>query len=202
MNVCTTNLDGSAVVVSSFIAERSDDINYFISHLENKRKADSVSSVFASRSKVTTEGILSLSKRKRNYDLDTRKTKSFRPFKLSKATVMKRKKKKKESIENDVPNDTTLSRKGLRRKHIFDSPSGISRLNTHVWQSKRMHMKPMYGYMLPSNSKSRGIKSCQRQVESGCTVHDMSYFTVIKLNGVKEQVINVLMAVSVSSAVY
>jgi len=56
-------------------------------------------------------------------------------------------------------------------------------LETHIWHAKRMHMRDMFGRILPECPVDRGERSAHRAASNGCTIHDRSYHEVFQLQG-------------------
>ncbi|KAG9393704.1 Ribonucleases P/MRP protein subunit POP1 [Carpediemonas membranifera] len=77
-------------------------------------------------------------------------------------------------------------RKAIRKRSNFLTRTfRLSRpnvwLETHLWNVKRFHMAPHFGYTIPTSATMKGLRTVWRIANSGAVVHDMSYYTPIEV---------------------
>ena len=91
--------------------------------------------------------------------------------------------------------EAVMRNRKMRRKAMFrtyqgnpwvssSSPSGHQRyLPTHVFHAKRMTMKERSGFVLSEGQpgKGHGTRSFAHKLETGCVVHDASYWCSIEV---------------------
>lgn len=90
-------------------------------------------------------------------------------------------------------------RKVRRRRFKYDTIGRENQnnmknyLETHLWHCKRFHMKERYGYMLPTRHKNLSCTYLKKKVFSdGVVIHDCSYYSVLELKGLSNDLISFL----------
>lgn len=66
------------------------------------------------------------------------------------------------------------------------------RLPTHLWHSKRMHMKQSWGYSLADRRCDRGVRAAYKDTQQHCTLYDASYLTAVELQGQEKSILALL----------
>lgn len=56
-------------------------------------------------------------------------------------------------------------------------------LETHLWHSKRFHIKDLWGWKIPMSPTTKQERSIIRQSKETCTINDQSYLSVISVKG-------------------
>ncbi|KAF7314186.1 hypothetical protein MKEN_00890800 [Mycena kentingensis (nom. inval.)] len=65
-------------------------------------------------------------------------------------------------------------------------------LETHIWHSKRMHMKDMWGHRLAVTPTEKAFRPSHRASVHGSIIHDASYIATYQLQGPKELLCDIL----------
>eukprot|EP01084_Bolivina_argentea_P306189 529055_1 len=69
-------------------------------------------------------------------------------------------------------------------------------LNTHLWHAKRCKMQLLWGYKLSLRNLQHAAKSFRNtmnQLTNCCTLHDASYWNIIALKGLQNNIINIIL---------
>jgi hypothetical protein len=84
------------------------------------------------------------------------------------------------------------------RGNSASSSPGVSHLETHAWQARRMAMhRGLWGHALALGApgRGRGSRSLLHTLRERCIMHDASYWGVIRLSGHQRDVAALLRAV-------
>lgn len=165
---------------------------------KRKRQIESISNILKNRVSKHNDNEKQLKKRtigKLYY-----RTKSFKSYKIP------RKRRRTVVKVSKITNDNLLKRCRKHRRHIMrkladyntSKTTGI-RLQTHVWHTKRMIMKPLYGYMVATRSSFRSFKAIDTLYERKTLVHDNSYEKAISFQCTREDLLAILSSIIVSN---
>ena len=69
-------------------------------------------------------------------------------------------------------------------------------LETHIWHSKRFHMKNVWGYKLPESSCDKTYRSSYRATSKHCLMQDISYHGCIELTAPVDHIRNKFMTIT------
>ncbi|KAI9294344.1 POP1-domain-containing protein [Neoconidiobolus thromboides FSU 785] len=72
-----------------------------------------------------------------------------------------------------------------RRLEYLKRQKNKTWLQTHIWHAKRMHMKVLWGYSLPIKATLKNYRTLYRYNKTKATIYDISYNSIIQLNGNK-----------------
>lgn len=128
------------------------------------------------------------------------RTKSFKSYKFprkrrrsaaeiakkTKIPLLKRCRKHRRHIQRKLPNSHMTKATGIR-------------LHTHLWHTKRMVMKQIYGYILPIRSSYRSFKAIDTLYQQKKTLlHDVTYEKAIAFQCSRDQLVDILSSIIVS----
>ena len=85
-------------------------------------------------------------------------------------------------------------RKHMRRSRAIMANSGDNsiRLGTHLFNSRRMKMSKMWGYILPTSHAGRGLNALKDILQFHCSLADRSYCQPIDISGTQKNIISLL----------
>ncbi|WVF71156.1 hypothetical protein IAT40_005954 [Kwoniella sp. CBS 6097] len=99
-----------------------------------------------------------------------------------------------------------LRSKGTLRDHLSRTAQFALRqkdkkwLSTHIWHSKRYHMKNLWGYRLPLTPTLKSFRPAYRAGRRKVIGFDTSYYGIIELEGKREEILRLLSRVSTGSS--
>ena len=113
-----------------------------------------------------------------------RRTKTYKPFRMtfSAMIVAKRKQKFDNKLKIKEYRRERRRRCNLLTRTASSNDFSIQYLRNHLWHTKRMLIKNMYGFNIPIKSQNKGFKACQRFYKTNCIIEDNSYTRLISIS--------------------
>ncbi|KAL3868448.1 hypothetical protein ACJMK2_041255 [Sinanodonta woodiana] len=62
-------------------------------------------------------------------------------------------------------------------------------LETHIWHAKRFHMGDKYGFKIPLQPTSKGLRATYRAASHHCVLQDISYLCCIEVQGPQQSIL-------------
>ena len=125
------------------------------------------------------------------------------PRHLRRRTTSHRRRHVKQSSKNCEDSKNKKINRKMRRKpntlnrnttdKIVDTTADAKRLHTHVWHSKRFHMRNQWQHMIPMKRNDIGFEATRRAFLNNCTIHDASYFTMYEIKNTSYENISLLL---------
>ncbi|WVQ99709.1 hypothetical protein IAU59_006850 [Kwoniella sp. CBS 9459] len=98
-----------------------------------------------------------------------------------------------------------LRSKGTLRDHLSRTAQFALRqkdkkwLSTHLWHSKRYHMKNLWGYRLPLTPTLKSFRPAYRAGRRNVIAFDTSYHGIVELEGKRDEILALLSRISTGS---
>ncbi|XP_039544756.1 ribonucleases P/MRP protein subunit POP1 [Pimephales promelas] len=65
-------------------------------------------------------------------------------------------------------------------------------LETHIWHSKRFHMRKSWSFCVPLAPTAKGYRAAYRAMDTHALLQDLSYFCCLEIQGSEEQILRAL----------
>lgn len=133
------------------------------------------------------------------------RTTSFRRYKTTRKTFARTAKQERKS--SNIPFDQRCRKHRRRPAMLMEQRSvrgstSARWLHTHLWHTKRMHMKVRWNYVLPIISNMRGANAAMADLKDHCILLDSSYCQPIELTGTLDSIVSALLKFTVSCLIF